>query len=327
MGNAEVDQNQMQGLVNLLQELFRFSLVEERCYLMVVWVVPFEKMEESIQAVAKVSQGNGTYRVGSYTPRGVAIPSENEGKLLCVILLADTLLQNVTPANCHQQELVSTLLEELLHIRFFGMRWEQSGYLRNPKRVSCKDDLITLASNAYYECAVNYTKSIIMGNIPLIEIDGELVTGQLTHAASISQSIESAYSKLEHTIIAAATGAMPIEVAYGEVLHLIYRDIFEPLARQIGYFEANPLGDHPFNDASLSPFYRDTVAPHWLETEKALKKSIASDFLDIDTAVTHLANHIEAFLLDMGVELSVLENQRCWVNFNTSFFDKRPNGL
>jgi hypothetical protein len=54
--------------------------------------------------------------------------STDDGKvLICLIFLSESLVLEINPKHYHSADLISTLLEELCHVRHYSITWQQRG--------------------------------------------------------------------------------------------------------------------------------------------------------------------------------------------------------
>ncbi len=92
--------------------------------------------------------------------------------------------------------------------------------------------------------------------------------------------------------------------AWPKLLQVVYREIFEPLAREAAFQAAIPTDadiPHPPRDASESWFYRQGVAPYWDQVRIQLERSFNKNLEKEDTALNNMVDILEAFLREMGV--------------------------
>ncbi|MBI1258396.1 MAG: hypothetical protein GC204_13070 [Chloroflexi bacterium] len=317
---AQIDTIRTEGFGNLLKELFPLSLVGEKSHLYGVYIVPHGQMEESVQQVLQMMQGEGTYHTGDYPPSGVAIPTEKDGNLYCFILIDERQLASITPEHYRQQETVSTLLEELLHVRLFGIAWERRGYLR-PQNQSCQSDLKILCSNFHDEYAVCRLKTGYLGSSVPIEHEGILTTIQVVYGAPISPLIRRTSKELYQFILDGANNIITADFSYHKILNWVYRGILEPLARDAGFRAGNPSASHPNSDAIKSIFYREHILPYWKNVEELLGKSFDSEFKESDELLLQIETQVDLFLRHIGVSIKTKPDGGCWVDLDTSFFD------
>ena len=306
------------GFTQLFSQLLSYSSKE---ILAGIYIAPQEYVLTIVNKIIEMSDVAGEYRPPEgRIPRGMMIPIEKNKNLLCFIILNSDLLELIKDDGLyHPKELVSTFLEELLHVHLLELRWRKLKSIFDDS--TCQSDLFRICSNFHDEFATSFLKSKILGFQRLIDYDGELTTGLFAYGESIASDLNKAQSNLADLVIGAVDHDISIQEAFNGAIVQIYRNIFEPLSRDAGFRFANPDIPHPNSDADSNWFYREHIKPFWLQIEIILQDSMKNDFNKYDTVIYELGSVIDGFLKYIGVFISENSDDGCRVDFNTGFFD------
>lgn len=309
--------------LNLLNEILVYVGAGGE-FLAGIWIVADNDLPAKVQELTDQFGISGQFIPRKIAPRGIALPLQVDDSLVCYIVIQSSLVRSIEgPGQYHPFDLVSTLLEELLHVHLFGSRWRKNGSLGQENQPPCRDELLVLCSNFHDECAVSALKTALLATRELTDHDGGLTPAQVMYGSSISALIDNAYHNLSQLVVRAAMGITPVAEAYNDVIAEIYRGIFEPLARDAGFRLGNSDAPHPNSNAAESRFFREHVEPFWEQIHETLLKSVHNEFVQTDSIVSQLADAVDSFLRHIGVETKAVKDGGCWVDFNTRFFDQQ----
>lgn len=310
---------------DLLQKLLNYVHPNK---LRKIILVPDNQVAETVNQILNAAVGISE----AYKPRSVlaanavSIPVEGENDLACFIILGDGLIQQLTPDHMHVPEVVSAVLEELLHVWHYSMIWNRRGYIHYGQKVSesCTADLYTIASQMLDEYVVNNTKMDILSTVPLIEVEpGQgLTTGLLSYGDSIKNHLDHAAESMKQVVVGAAAGEMPISDAWPHMLHHLYRDILEPLARDTAFRIGTSEELLTEQEASLCSFYHHFFASYWGKIRSELVRTVSSNLAETEQALEEIVKHLRAFLELIGVTYHLQDDEICWVDFHSGFFDR-----
>ncbi len=220
----------------------------------------------------------------------------------------------------HPQPLVSSLLEELLHVRLYVTAWQHRGYIHPLDRHGVDKDLFVQCTRFHDEHMVARWKAAICSTTRLFDSEYGLDVGYLWYGESLRSMLEEAGSSLAEVISDAASHRLGAEDAWSWIADLVYRGVFEPLAREAGFRAGNPSSQlGPYNSPAESRFYRRHVEPHWRATRYQLDRSFGTDLAEMDEALVELMNIVTQFLARIGVTYQTNSDRG-----NRFSFDPRP---
>ena len=131
---CEVDSVRREAFSTLLSELISIVGADRVATLATIFVVDAANVQEAVSAVVQTIDPTVTYTPNpAYSARGVAVPLEQDSRLMSTIVLARELLELLAPPRIHPYEMVSTVLEELLHVSVYETTWHRRG-VRAPPR-------------------------------------------------------------------------------------------------------------------------------------------------------------------------------------------------
>lgn len=316
---CEVDADKVQLLVPILDALIPYTIVGNDSYLAGVLIVSAEQLEETANLlISEFSRNPARYLMGSEPPEGIAVPIETDEGLRCFVFLTDKLVQSasadadVPPGG----NIFSTIFEELLHVRHYGLIWQRRGYVQSPG-LTVEDDVLKLCEKCHDEYVVARWK----GTFPILKNDDGVFPLTISYGVSLALSINKAFGELEQVIRLAATRQLSNQEAWQKSIAIALRGIFDPLSRDAGFRAARPDIEHPNSDASRSPWFSEHIAPYWERIESSLNASFESDLKQADSELAAMTLEVKAFLEHIGIQYNVIDEQRSEAYFWTHFFD------
>ncbi len=294
----------LRGLSSLLREMVPIASIPDLGYLARVLVVPNDRIEATVNELLRQSAVEaGTYVAGPHPAEATAVPVEKDGTLACYVVLSESKVGLIYPGRYHPQELVSSLLEELLHVRVYVTAWQSRGYLYPPGLTGPARDLFVLCSRFHDEYMAARWKAAICSSVPLFD-DGEggLTTAPIWYGANLRSALDQAGDSLVEIIGDASAGTLAGEDAWEWITGTLYRGVFEPLAREEGFRAGNPpsaMG--PYNSPADSRFYRRHVELYWGRARVQLERSFRSDLTEMSEASVELMAIVTEFLARLGV--------------------------
>ncbi|MFZ6029874.1 MAG: hypothetical protein ACOYYS_19340 [Chloroflexota bacterium] len=321
---CQLSSEKVGALEALVRELLALVNPETLRYVLIVPDNEFETAVNNIIEMATDQRNSYKHKI-SNPARAIAIPVEIGEELNCFVVIGESILQNIEPDHYHPYELVSSLLEEFLHVWYFTITWKRRGYVQHRQGGldACTAALFTIADQMQSEYVVNRKKAYLAGTNHLFEVErgGELVTGQFRYGDSVSKRLDNAIKSLGKTVIGAATKEITISDAWLCLVNDLYRDILEPLARDAA-FRTGTTDEHLTEKEALeSKFYKDHFDVHWRKIRSELQRTMNSELKEADLALDEIVKTLRIFLECIGVTYRKTDDDRCWVDFRTNFFD------
>lgn len=321
---CSVEQEKLEALVMLLNELIPLVPIPTVEHFERIIIIPDDQRVTVVNdLIKKYDEFAGTYSSDIHM-RACAVPLEvstDDGRaLICLIFLSESLVQEINPKKYHSADLTSTLIEELCHIRHYSITWQQRGYF-HPRDISpsCKKDLFSLGSSFQAEYVAIRWKASLMASNPLVEMDGGNRTIVYLHYGSlIAPLINEAATDLPNIIRDAADKKLSIGDAWDKLLQIVYRKIFEPLARNEAFQTISPSSEDiplPSQGVSKNLFFQRRIAPYWKKIKAQLERSFDNDLAEQDIALHTITSILEDFLREMGVTYHKTSSDDCYVLF------------
>jgi len=308
--SCEISPERVEVFTALIRKLSLASLPTSAEHLKGLLVVPDTDLERTVNAIAE-GKRPAPYRAGTTLPPAIAVAVEDDSGLSCFIVITESLLQSIDPEH-YTVDTVSTLLEELLHVRLYIGTWQRRGCLMSRKTESpCAQDLFVMCSNFHDEYVVARWKAPIFASLGL----------EIRYGLRLAPILDQAAQNLARIVIMASSGVFPIQDAWGKVIRSVHRDLFDPLARDAGFRAGNPESSQDEDGASESWFYRDHIASYWQQVQVELERSFDSGLTETESALDEIVKTVEEFLRFIGVTYRDIDDSQCWVNFERRFFD------
>ncbi len=209
-----------------------------------------DSLEYRINRIIKETTGElGNYKSGPYSPGGVAVPLEVVPRLSCIIVLTQSTVKKI---NNDRLEALSTLYEELLHVKLYTLGWNEAKRSRPPVESLFEYNLFETSRYLLDEYCVIRTKvSILAKRSPKFFWYGDNLIGHLDQA-------NIAFKNLDLNL--------PETELLNAFFYTITRYVFEPLARDAAYKAMHSLevqraeGQPPPENSS---FYCEHVQSFW----------------------------------------------------------------
>jgi len=279
---------------NLFGELLPIASIPDMTHLQRVIFVADGAMESTVnETLREQKKDAGTYVMGSHVPEATAVPLEIDNNLDCRIIINANQVHLLDPKRYHPFQLVSSLLEELFHVRIYSTAWKHRGYIYPPLSLPQQErDIFKLCTQLHDEHMVARWKTVVMGSVPLVDVEGGLSIAYPMYGNLVAPMLENASISLKKTI---RSGLGSFEKA--QLLLIVYRGIFEPLARNAGFQSATPKEELPVeNNPGKSAFFQEHVVSFWEQIDKQLERSFKSSLVDMDDAVNEIVKVISTFL-------------------------------
>lgn len=254
------------------------------------------------------------YQSGTKPPGAVAVPTEFDGELKCYVILPES---GVATGDLFGPVVVSSLLEELLHVEFYARRWNLMGYVQVTSDYVPKHlvDVFTVASKLLDEFRVNSLKVRHMTSQPLTRFDGVFTPiGGLAHPGLVVD-LDASRETLKRIVASGNGGSfMPVDI-WLSVIHWIWRYAFEPLTYDAGRRAWNNSTHETAIEAVQSSFFREHILVFW---DRLLEL-----YTEIDSGSVALTGGIDslvAVILDFASYIGVDINARGLVTIKSTFY-------
>lgn len=306
----------------LLADLLPLAAVPDVRFLKRIIVVPDGTMETAVNDLISQGSTEDTNYVAGQNPAGaVLVPVETNEALNCFLLLTESHLEGVTPRAYHPIPLVSSLLEELLHLRDYVRIWQQLGTLYRYGEPGPRRDLSVLCGNVHSEYVACRRKAEIATTTPLFDSDSGLTIHNFYYGHDLKEHLDTAGTWLADMLSDAAAGTLDHDEAWGRIWDVTYRRVFEPLAREAAFRAGSPpLYNRLNNSPGRSRFYRRHVDAYWPRVRSHLERSYDRDLADLDVTFSGLFDVIAQFLHSIGLTYA-------WSDGSSSRFGFNPRPL
>lgn len=300
-----LDQAKLDAFEVVLGELSALALSVGRPYLKRISLVPAANIEDHANALLVEHGLQGVYASPAGGNTGIAIPIEDRNGLSCYVLLDEEYVLNIDPAHPRSPKLVSTLLEELLHVEVYAEILDHQGYvLPTGQHVPLYlRDITMVAAKFRDEYLVNRRKAHILRNNALIEFDGVLQVAVVYTPGSLEEYFNLSARKLHQIVYNAATGQANVEATWDAILSWLLRDVFDDLGYAAGRSAGGPSPQQAIQGASLSSFFRDHVHRYWVQILRELEGIHDSNLVNITSGTEKIVEQFRLFLSHIGVEL------------------------
>jgi len=313
---CDIDMEKLSLLKELLNELVPVTI--RHTYLKQIFIVADDALVDTVNAIIEArADYKRPYVAGEFAPSGVAVPIQNNDQFECYIVITESEVQIIKPPLNHPAKLVSTLLEELLHTQVYATVWEARGYI-DPRieTSSIFDDLFVQASRFHDEYFVNRSKAYIAYNTYIFDVPGGYSNMCLEYGVPLNSIIKESISKLVQLRTDVTKGNITREQTWYDLIEIIYRYIFEPLARDAAYRESNPEVRVNNDDLIENLFYREYIEPYWKRIKIELERSYDSDLSEMSLALDEIVRNLQEFLINIGVTFADRNGQKEYIKFN-----------
>lgn len=319
---CDIPLSALEGLSGLLEILLPHAQIPHLEHLTGVLVIADGHMNETIQELIQQDiADDATRTVMPSSATATAVPVVTHEGLRCFVVLEESLIRPLTPEDCLHWNAISTVLEELLHIRHYSGLADILFAPDNPGRVNGADAPLSLCFKTLSEYMVNRWKARLASTLPLYAVPGGFSPIILAYPHALGPKLDDAGTRIIEIVIGVADQRIPFEQGWQQMMQTTLCGVFEPLARERAYRDGNGEGVEtpvPQPDASQSWFYTRHVAPYWATWYQALQQAFDTFETDPQATVEALASMrttLLAFLDHMGVEYEQLPDGRSHVMF------------
>ncbi len=310
------------AFVSLLRELIPVALGDSVVYLRAVYIVEDNALENTVNTIIRdIAKSTKTYEAGPNPVGAVAVPVEDTDGLGCYIVFTKKELNQLTSRNHHPLNLVSSILEELLHVRVYARTWQIRGRLWPiASDLTWKEDLFLLCTRFHDEYIVGRTKAALISTTPLGYHQGQMTTFTVFYPDSLAPILRRARNALTQLISTAVAENAPVNTSWITLQAIVYRGIFEPLARDAAFRDGN-IEKSPIEfTATETTFYRNTVETYWLAIHRELDRSFTSDLTEIDIALDRMIDVLESFLAYIGITFQLQPDDFVEIRIDPTMF-------
>ena len=300
--NCHVSNESLNVFQALVQELLPLASISDRRHLKEIRVVRDEDVARTVNALIK----QGLHPTTGYSPdensgHAVVVPLETEHSLNCFIVFSKTFVENVDRTFHHPYNVVSTLLEELIHVGMHSATWQRRGYIMPRTERSAQRDLLVVCSMGVDEYYAARKKVAILGSVPLAQTEDGLSVIHLAHP-SLEPFLSKAGRDLREIVRDATNGILVDKDAWDYVINTMHRGVFDPLARDAGMRAGSAApNEQPPHTARQSQFYRNHFASYWQQIKSQLERIFDSNFTEMESALDEMVVTTTTFLQHIGI--------------------------
>lgn len=321
---CEIDPDSLQAFRQLLSELLPLTNPE---ILNRIVIVSDSAVASTVNATLYAAHGiSGGYSPGSNLSRAIAVPIETDEGLRGTIVIGGTIVEGLSPMRYHAVEAVSVVLEELLHLRLYSATWKlQNAFFHQmASQDECFSSLLVQIVRMRDEYVVGRWKVEIAGSIPLFDdVHGNrLVTGGFRYGDSIGTRLDRAVIGLVDISTNVASRTSDAPAAWNQLLDNLYRNVFEPLARDSAFRFGTPDTSLTEEEASANQLFRNFFATHWSVIRTQLERTVSSELEDAELALEVIVKEVREFLGEIGIAFLHAEDNQCRVDFSNLAIDQ-----
>src|SRR5260370_21785647 len=133
----QIPKQKLEIFYKLFGELLPIASIPDITHLQRVIFVANGDMESAVNEILREQKEDaGIYVMGSHVPEATAVPLEIDNSLNCMIIINANQVHLLDPKHYHPFQLVSSLLEELFHVRIYSTAGKHRGYIYPPLSLS-----------------------------------------------------------------------------------------------------------------------------------------------------------------------------------------------
>lgn len=258
---CDASEEEIQGFLELYK-LIAPNIFESNNhkYLKEIWIVDDQQVANKVNFLKEINNDiSAPYEPGSEGIKAVALPLEQDGKLECYIIIEKSRLSNLSTAG-FPLEIVSTLLEELIHVDLYASAKRRRGSFRIPATSLYENDLHVTCSMMMDEYIVTRRK------IPIIY--ALFKEAEIWYGGDVASLVSSAGIEVEK------------EHNKPYLLNITYRLLLEPLSRNAAFVYVNQQFGRVKEDLSKpsdSQYYNKVFITYWTLIKEHLEKACIND--------------------------------------------------
>jgi hypothetical protein len=281
-----------------------------------------------LQALTENDQAK--YRADLTTSRSaLVIPHQGSGRSVMIFSKGAIEACLPTEAGATEPQAVSTLLEEFAHVRFYALDFTHAqAQIREGIKAQGAWDLYIQCSRMTDEYLVTRWKLPVLGSwFSILDDQGNARPLTTWYGKNLPEQLDQAPSYLCQIAIQAVTEEISWAAAWCDFLEITYRQVLEPLGRDIAYRAANvaldPNSSFAPADATQSLFYTQHLAPYWTRIE-ALLEQIHNDPSQKDARLEDMVACLRELLAYLGMTFEIAQDSAVMVRFDPTFLVSLP---
>ncbi len=293
---CDITQAEEQTFRELLMSLIEHYCDEGVPFLERVMVVPDGRIEEVVNLLFDSLGIPSGYVMGPYRTDAVAIPYTDEIELRCFVLFGSTVIRQIVSSNEYYSG-ISSVLEELLHTKFYSIVWQQHKRLLPKTENLTQERFYRVASFCLDEYVVGRTTAKIMSEqFCIVDSLGRQSPYRIWYGGNLVDLLDDAPVALDDGLRNCENRTNDERISVS--LEIAKRYVFEPLTRDAAFREAHIDSGSlcPTSAASESEFYRSQVSVFWSAILSELEADFDANCDGREAAVIRIADQIEAFL-------------------------------
>lgn len=314
---CQIPEEKLHILVKLFNDFLPDVAIPKLAHLQGILIIPDSTRNEVVNELLHAGKEQGTYVAGTES-HACAVAVETDAELRCFIVLDESFVQQINPQKPNDAEIVTTLLEEMFHVRLYSILWKQQGYLYPHFDCICTSELFKLCSGFHDEYIVNRWKCTYLGT-NLRNEKGEKTQQLFRSDFPLIPHLNQAENSLFSIIHDAVAKKISTRDAWNSITRCMYRDIFELLARYAAPIATtNQAQFDNFIDLSQNIFYQKYVVAYWTPIHRELERSYNTNLVEAGTALDNMVKILEGFLENIGVTYRKLANGDCQITIAKS---------
>ena len=253
--------------------------------------------------IKEIGNSERTYIPPSTVPDGFTIPLIVNSKLIIYILFRSSFIIEKLNSKVNSLESLSTFLEELLHARIYTINYQSRKYIM-PEEKTIRTDLFIIASRLHDEHLTSRIKSPIIKGI---------YNGELLYRGDVNRLLNESCINFISLCNDYFSKKINLQQYWESTTDIIYRNIFEPLARDYGFKSGNKV---EYSDFLPSMFYQKYVLKYWKDIKNLLDVSYESKLNNIDNSIEGIIIILINFLDNIGIHYNEDKKENITLDIN-----------
>lgn len=164
-----------------------------------------------------------------------ALPIELDGDLTCFVIVPQSELKYILPTG-FESPILSSLIEEFLHVQLYVAFWKQG---RKETHIWWKDQIYNFCRLFFDEYIVGRKKVPILSSFfPPSDLDPDAGL-TIFYPNELAPLMYQGVAKIEKLMTNFEKEIVSLDLFWSQLVNIIYRYFFEPLARDAAFRDAN----------------------------------------------------------------------------------------
>lgn len=220
--------------------------------------------------------------------------------------------------------ILSTLVEELLHIRLYIAAWKHG---KRREKTWWEDGLYNFCCLFHDEYIVGRMKVPMLASLfPTSESNGG-DEFSIFYPNPLAPLLDQGVTKINQLMSDFQGEVISLDDFWNGLINILYRYFFEPLARDAAFRDANSTESPIKHNAHEVSFYIKIFKPTWEAVYKELDLSFQSNLLVANESLERMIKLMVQFLANLGVTFQQVESGDWWLFVDTGVFREITNKL